>query len=248
MKKILASILSTIILLTSISCITAFAEETNVPFVSGHYGFIDFDKYPAVFPQKKAEKLPLDAETENQIKKDYADYCNEYDSTDYNYTVSDVSDVDYYGTLSDGSMLVFCDILGTKYLTKVDTQVIGKYIYEVYTAGMDVMIYKNHQFTGILDEYLKGEVSDDLLDEIAEILYFGKFVTNDSSFDNKSATVQDDPAKSVSTADTARNIKVGNNANGSIPTGQSNSIILFVGLLTLVSGFAFVCIEKRKGH
>lgn len=242
MKKILASILSTIILLTSISCLTAFAEETNIPFVSGHYGFIDFDKYPAVFPQKKAEKLPLDAETENQIKKDYADYCNGYDSTDYNYTVSDVSDVDYYGTLSDGSMLVFCDILGTKYLTKVDTQVIGKYIYEVYTAGMDVMIYKNHQFTGILDAYLNGEVSDDLLDEIADILYFGEFVTNNSSSETKPTTV------SVSTADTARNITGGNNANGSIPTGQSNNIILFVGLLTLVSGFAFVCIEKRKGH
>ena len=87
-----------------------------------------------------------------------------------------------------------------------------------------------------------------MLDEIADILYFGKFVINNSSSETKPTTVQDDSAKSVSTADTARNITGGNNANGSIPTGQSNSIILFVGLLTLVSGFAFVCIEKRKGH
>lgn len=168
MKKI-SVLLSVIMLLSILSCFAVSAAEVPYPpLKTGHYGDIDTEKYPVEYPDRKREKLVLDELNETQIKDDYYKI---YPECDYNSIT-----VDYYGTLSDGSMLVFVESDMSLYLDAVDYMVIGKYLYVTSSIGRDIKIYSNNTFTSIINAYQNGTLSDDLLDETAEILCFARFV------------------------------------------------------------------------
>lgn len=167
MKKLISIFLSLIMLTSIFTCFAVSAATENYPpLETGSYGDVDTEKYPVEFSGKIPEKLALDELTETQIKDDY---CKVQPRAEYDFL-----DVYYYGTLSDGSMLVFVD--SGAYFTALDYMVIGKYLYVTSCLGNDVRIYKNHAFTRIVDDYKNGTLSDELLDEIAEILCFAKFV------------------------------------------------------------------------
>lgn len=122
-------------------------------------------------PMLNAEAKPLDDETVNQIIDDWG-----YTGTDYEYTAKDVT---YYGTLSDGSMLVKVNELF--YFTALNYMVIGKYVYVTPNIGDEVRIYKDRKFERIITAYQDGELSDELLDEVAQTLHFAEFVNPGSS-------------------------------------------------------------------
>ncbi|MGN0502514.1 MAG: dockerin type I repeat-containing protein [Ruminococcus sp.] len=169
MKKIISVLLSAVMLLSILSCFAVSAAEVPYPPIeTGCYGDIDTEKYPVEYPDRKREKLVLDESSETQIKEDYYKIHPE---ADY-----DSITVDYYGTLSDGSMLVFAENDMSLYLDAVNYMVIGKYLYVTYCIGNDIRIYKNNTFTRIVDAYQNGTLSDELLDETAEILCFARFV------------------------------------------------------------------------
>lgn len=152
-----------------ILCFAKFAEQVKYPTLeTGHYGGIDTEKYPVEYPDRKREKLALDELNETQIKEDYYKL---YPEADYSSIT-----VDYYGTLSDGSMLVFVESDMSVYLDTVDYMVIGKYLYVTSSIGEDIRIYRNNTFTSIINAYKDGSLSDELLDETADILCFAKFV------------------------------------------------------------------------
>lgn len=167
MKKFISIFLSLVMLMSIFTCFAVTATTENYPpLETGSYGHIDTKKYPVEYSGKIPEKLALDELTETQILNDY---CKAHPCDDDN-----VLSVDYYGTLSDGSMLVFVD--GGAYFTALDYMVIGKYLYVTSCLGNDVRLYKNNNFTRIVDDYKNGSLSDELLDEAAEILCFAKFV------------------------------------------------------------------------
>lgn len=169
MKKIISVLLLTVMLLSLLSCFAVSATtEPYPPFGTGHYSDIDTEKYPVEYPDRKREKLALDELNETQIKDDYYKL---YPEADYSSIT-----VDYYGTLSDGSMLVFVESDMSVYLDAVDYMVIGKYLYVTSSIGEDIRIYRNNTFTSIINAYKDGTLSDELLDEAAEILCFAKFV------------------------------------------------------------------------
>lgn len=152
-----------------ILCFAKFAEQVKYPpLETGHYGGIDTEKYPVEYPDRKREKLALDELNETQIKEDYYKL---YPEADYSSIT-----VDYYGTLSDGSMLVFVESDMSVYLDAVDYMVIGKCLYVTSSIGEDIRIYRNNTFTSIINAYKDGSLSDELLDETADILCFAKFV------------------------------------------------------------------------
>ncbi|MGN0491103.1 dockerin type I repeat-containing protein [Ruminococcus sp.] len=170
MRKIISVLLSSVMLLSILSCFAVSATEVPYPpLETGHYGDIDTEKYPVEYPDRKREKLVLDELSETQIKDDYYKIHPECDY--------DSITVDYYGTLSDGSMLVFVESDMSLYLDAVDYMVIGKYLYVTSSIGRDIKIYSNNTFTSIINAYQNGTLSDELLDETAEILCFARFVT-----------------------------------------------------------------------
>lgn len=186
MKKIISVLLSSVMLLSILSCFAvSAASEKYPPLETGHYsGSIYFKQYSFETPDNKPisfddacmlqmdkfnNPAALDDESvENQIKQDYIENVN-------NRVNIDRMNIKYYGTLSDGSMLVFVDC---KYYYEcvVDYKVIGKYVYYTPTEDMTIVLYKNHQFSEIMDAYKNGTLSDELLDETADILCFSKFV------------------------------------------------------------------------
>ena len=185
MKKIISVLLSAVMLLSVWSCFAvSAATEPYPPLETGHYGGRELKNYsyetadnkPISFEDNCVLQLDrfknpsaLDDESvENQIKTDYI-------ANKDNRVNIDRIDINYYGTLSDGSMLVFVDC---KYYYEcvVDYKVIGKYVYYTPTKDETIVVYKNHQFTEIMDAYQNGSLSDELLDETAEILCFAKFV------------------------------------------------------------------------
>lgn len=169
MKKIISVLLASVMLLGILSCFAVSATtEPYPPIETGHYGGIDTEKYPVEYPDRKREKLALDEINETQIKDDYYKL---YPEADYSSIT-----VDYYGTLSDGSMLVFVESDMSVYLDAVDYMVIGKYLYVTSSIGEDIRIYRNNTFTSIINAYKDGTLSDELLDEAADILCFAKFV------------------------------------------------------------------------
>lgn len=178
-KKVISVILAVLMLFVSLSSLTAFAEEKYPPLESGVYGYIDENKYPIKKNENHMVVKELDPALELQVKQDYI-ALNPYNGKGEEATTDDVV-VEYYGTLSDGSMLVCPYTADSIWLEQVTCQVIGKYVYMLPNRtlskwGKDAKIYKNHQFYGIMDSYIEGSLSDDLLDEIADILCFGEFV------------------------------------------------------------------------
>lgn len=243
MKKLLSILLTVLMMFSVLSGVNVFAEEKYPPVETGSRDWslnayeyetagdnptpITLDESFSMQLSVRKNPIPLnDTELENQIKEDFVA------SKDNEVTVEQL-DVDYYGTLSDGSMLVFLN--GPFYYdTIVDYTVIGKYVYITSCRGNDIKIYKNNTFTSIVDAYQSGSLTDELLDELAVKLSFAKFVNpNEQKTQETTASVD-------STPDTAPN-----NSNGSIPTGHSNIIIL---LAVAILGISFValCLAKSK--
>lgn len=125
----------------------------------------DFEYVKDVPPFLPANIKPLDKETENMIKQDFI--------RDKNISENDV-EIYYYGTLSDGSMLVYPEVYGAVYFQWLVFEEIGDYIYSMCCGGVDVKIYKDHNFYSIKEAYERGRLSDSDLDETAEILGFLK--------------------------------------------------------------------------
>lgn len=200
MKKIISISLSLLMLISILSSFSAFAEETYPPVATGrYYNDMMLKEYSFETAGENPEPISLsdsysiqvqredriidlnDEALEQQIKEDYSAFIN-------NDVPADKLGVQYYGTLSDGSMLVF--INGPFYYpTVVDYTVIGKYVYITSCRGNDIKLYKNNTFTSIVDAYLNGDLSDDLLDETAEILHFAKFVNQNESTIPQETTV-----------------------------------------------------------
>lgn len=185
MKKLISIFISLIMLTSIFTCFAVSATTENYhPLETGSYGHIDIKKYPVEFSGKTPEKLPLDELTESQIKDDY---FKANPSADY-----DLLSVEYYGTLSDGSILVFVN--SGDYFTALEYIVIGKYLYVTSCLGNDVRLYKNHTFTRIVDDYKNGILSDELLDEAAEILCFAKFVNVEPEPETNPSDVNTEPS------------------------------------------------------
>ena len=242
MKRFISLTLTILMLFSICSCFSVFAEEKYPPVETGASTWpseCEFETagdspkpitiYESSLLQFDVRKNPLpldDEELVNQIKDDYASF------TSNEYTVEQI-DVSYYGTLRDGSMILYIRV--PKFLlTASDNMVIGKYVY-ITSNRMDWMVlYKDHQFKEFDDAYLDGSLTDELLDELAVKLSFAKFVNpNEQKTQGTTASVD-------STPDTAPN-----NSNGSIPTGHSNTIIL---LAVAILGISFValCLAKSK--
>lgn len=186
LTKCVSVILAVVMLISAAGCINAFAAGEKYPpletqdmcdtrlFDSYRFTVAGRDCEPGGLddiPMLKAEAKPIDLEIADQIIADWG-----YSGTDYEYTAKDVT---YYGTLSDGSMLVKVNELF--YFTALNYMVIGKYVYVTPNIGDEVRIYKDRKFERIITAYQDGDLSDELLDEIAQTLHFAEFVKPESS-------------------------------------------------------------------
>lgn len=242
MKKIISNFLTVLMLFGMLSSFSVFAEEAYPPLETGaHTGFSDYEfetagdnPTPITLNESsdmqfyvRDNPLPLNDENLiNQIKEDYVTF------TSNEYTVEQI-DVLYYGTLSDGSIILYMDVPAIL-MPAFENTVIGKYVYITPNKHDGMVLYKDHQFKEFDDAYLDGSLTDELLDELAVKLSFAKFVNpNEQKTQGTTASVD-------STPDTAPN-----NSNGSIPTGHSNIIIL---LAVAILGISFValCLAKSK--
>lgn len=106
--------------------------------------------------------LPLDSETEQQIIEDrgWADIPYE-----------DIT-IKYYGTLSDGSMLIYTSKKGTMSTANIVENVIGDYLYVASSPAALIKVYKNNKFYNIKEAYETDVINDSVLDEIAQLFNF----------------------------------------------------------------------------
>lgn len=155
--------LSLLIALSVLAAVPAFAGEYKFPPLptGTRYGF-EVENYPAIYNTNSAVKLTDKEDVLNSLKADFPDM--------------EIYDVDYYGTLSDGSRLVFPYIGGIGYFTEVSYNVAGKYFYIVPAIGMEPQLYRDHELIYITEGYADGKISDTLLDEIAEKLCYNEFI------------------------------------------------------------------------
>lgn len=188
MKKTLSIILSSLMAFSVLGSTTAFAVGENVaPVESGkYYDFMKIEEcsFVTVGGESKAvtfdEAYPIevhhfvfntqgieDKELEAKIKEDYV-----ASRTNSNVTVDELS-IRYFGTLSDGTMLL--DVVGPyAYLDVVSVSVIGEYLY-TQSDSNEYEVYKDEEFSTLYDEYKNGYLTGDLLDETAELLKLVKF-------------------------------------------------------------------------
>lgn len=255
------SIVLTIIMLFSVldsSSINIFAaEEEYTPLESGRYD--DFDmlsKYQynivghgseifalneILLARIKPTSISLAELEENEIIDDYRLLYSDYELGEIN--------VECYGVLSDGSKLLLVNAENLAFLTEFYYVVIDEYL----TTNSDsrYLVYKDNQFLGL------NAISEDLLDETAEILQFAKFVNSNEQIETEPTTIQ--PAtttvltNSVSTPDTplknnSGNITNPNNSNGSIPTGQNNFIALFIILILGASVIILLSVKNKMNN
>lgn len=164
MKKMLKTAMFTMmaIALCCIASMTVFAVQNTTKEIlsDGQYGHVD-----GYNVTKLPSAKPLDEEQKSQIKKDYM----VYESLD---VPEDDVNLDYYGTLSDGSYLTTTNYKYSTSTSGIVFYIMNKYIYVVPGGGMDVKIYKNHSFYNIFEMYMSNNLSIDMLDEIAEVLNF----------------------------------------------------------------------------
>lgn len=250
MKKIVSMVLMIMTLLFTFSSINVFAAEEKYPPVEsgvykdyeilseyqynvmGHGSEIfDFDEILSV--RIKPIVLSISESEENEIINDYRTLYNGYE-------LGEVS-VECYGVLSDGSKLLYISAENLAFLTDFYYVVIGKYL--TTNSDSHYVIYKEHNFTGF------DGLSDELLDETAEILQFAKFVNPNEQSDIEPTTVTS-ATNPVSTPDTpaqnnSDNKANPNNSNGSIPTGQNTDIAL-LSVLIISSSVIIFFIAKNK--
>lgn len=108
-------------------------------------------------------KPVLDPETEMQIKEDIVEKHN-------NRIETEDIDLEYYGTLSDGSVLFKYHISGFGYTQVVRDYKISKYVYIAKNGGDYVYVYKDHNFYFLKDAYDNKIIGDKELDEAAQLL------------------------------------------------------------------------------
>lgn len=151
MKKILSILFAILMMLSAVSCLSvgALSGSTADETASTNNG--------------------IDTDLDMQIKKDA--YTNLFG---YDYVLGeplDLSDimVTYFGTLSDGSLVLNVEDANLGVLDWEITETIGKYRYVMCDSGQSAYIYKNHQFYYIVDAYNSGMIDDDVLDELYEI-------------------------------------------------------------------------------
>ncbi|MCR5636219.1 MAG: hypothetical protein K6F76_03445 [Clostridiales bacterium] len=87
------------------------------------------------------------------------------------YEESDVKVLDYYGTMSDSSMLVKCSLDGMS-LPIYGSMMIGKYTYQYPSSNACVFLYKDNKYFSIRNAYLNKTIDDKVLTEIAQTLGF----------------------------------------------------------------------------
>lgn len=288
MKKLIISIISIFMLLSLCNCFQVSASSEIYPpvetgnFINKHmledYSYetagnnpqpITLDESYYIQVHTDDRVISLDNEfLESQIKNDYCAFVN------YKVRPEQII-VNYFGTLSDGSLLVFID--GPfSYTCVPNYRVINKYVYITSSGGNDIVIYKNNTFLEIIDAYQKGVLSDELLDETAEKLCFAKFVnpneepsvqpSTESTTDNAEpttavveTTIEDstltEPTESASTETTVASeiskslstsdTPKNNNINGAVQTGAVN-VIVCLSVIAIVMSGAVMCLLRKK--
>ncbi len=251
MKKTISIVLTIIMLLGTLGSISAFAAEGEYPPIeSGRYDDFDvLNKYQynivghgseifALNEILSARSKPVSISlTESEEKEIIDDYRLLYSD----YELGEIG-VECYGVLSDGSKLLLVNAEKLAFLTEFYYVVIDEYL--ITNSDNRYLVYKDNQFINL------NEISENLLDETAEILQFAKFVNSNEQIETVPTTIQL-TTNSVSTPDTLSKNNSGNetnpnNSNGSIPTGKNNFIALFSVLILGVSAIILLTAKNKK--
>ncbi len=193
MKKTISIILSTLMVFSTLGSTTAFAVGEKVaPVKSGRYhDYSKLNNYLFVNADEPSQFTTIDATfsyqsgfamfggsalndkyLERKIKEEYASTFKSGDVT------ADELSIRYYGTLSDGTMILNIDgPFG--YLQALEFSVVGNYVYS-RTDSDQFEVYKDGEFSTIDKEYENGHLTGDLLDETAKLLCFAKFADRGS--------------------------------------------------------------------
>lgn len=249
--KTISIVLTLIMLLGTLGSISAFAVEGEYPPIeSGQYDDFDvLNKYQynivghgseifALNEILSARNKPVSISlTESEEKEIIDDYRLLYSD----YELGEIG-VECYGVLSDGSKLLLVNAEKLAFLTEFYYVVIDEYL--ITNSDNRYLVYKDNQFIDL------NEISENLLDETAEILQFAKFVNSNEQIETVPTTIQP-TTNSVSTPDTLSKNNSGNetnpnNSNGSIPTGQNNFIALFSVLILGVSAIILLTAKNKK--
>lgn len=250
-EKTISIVLTIIMLLGTLGSISAFAAEGEYPPIeSGRYDDFDvLNKYQynivghgseifALNEILSARNKPVSISlTESEEKEIIDDYRLLYSD----YELGEIG-VECYGVLSDGSKLLLVNAEKLAFLTEFYYVVIDEYL--ITNSDNRYLVYKDNQFIDL------NEISENLLDETAEILQFAKFVNSNEQIETVPTTIQP-TTNSVSTPDTLSKNNSGNetnpnNSNGSIPTGQNNFIALFSVLILGVSAIILLIAKNKK--
>ena len=164
MKKVLSITIAILLIMSSIFMTTAFAETASTDEVT---------TYPAI--PNDPTTPGLDAETELEIKQTIMD---KYSLAEDGLTTDDVT-LEYFGTLSDGSILIRYRFTGMSIIAVIIEDIIGNYEY-IVDAAQQVDLYKNGTIYTIKDANDTGVIADNVLDEAAEILDFA-YVEGDTA-------------------------------------------------------------------
>lgn len=181
MKKSLSFILS-LVMLASFCCATAFSAETELAKtgfdltelydytykVQGIDEPLSFAEAQELSFKTSPEAVTLDEETSQKLLDDYNAYWGYEQDREMTFIC--------YGTLSDGTMLVVPNEI---YPSAINYLVIGKYLYITPSLGDDAQLYKDGKFRRIPQSYYNGTLSEELLAECAEKLFFLEFVNPD---------------------------------------------------------------------
>lgn len=250
MKKPISILLSSLMAFSVLGSTTAFAlGEKVAPVESGRYydlREVENYSYVTMGEDSKAvtfdEAYPIevhhfifntqgieDKELEAKIKEDYVASISSS-----NVTVDDIS-IKYFGTLSDGTMLL--DVVGPyAYLDVISASVIGKYLY-VQSDSNEYEVYKDGEFSRLYTEYENGHLTGELLDETAELLKLVKFadeqlmlcgdVDLSGQIDIKDATAIQKHLASVDVSDVSSNVSDAN-GDGNINIEDATAIQKYI--------------------
>ncbi len=216
------------IALILIGCINVSAEDAGSATASAdNTSDNSFDITSSYSMTVLPESKPLDKDVEAKIKDDYIKTLD----TNENNITPDMITVDYYGTLSDGSMLVYAEYANQTHPSVMAYCTLGKYIY-VYGGDEDVKIYKQNSFYSIKELYDSKAINDAQLDEIAVLLNL--------------QLMTEHPATDDSPKNNTNNNS--NNANNSIATGlQSKSLLVIISVL-IISASVVLFLRKSRNE